>query len=342
MMKAGRVSGNVEMRSITRQITQVKQTYETGAGGFCAVFASSAVYQQGICGRFSLCDSLDRTFAAAWNQAVVAGIWQLQAGFMVFLPPEAREDTLRGLVRRMDSLCAESNIALGPVQAQVTDCVREVLMQIVMCGATSVKPPHDTQAVSGADVVVAGFAGAEGAALLARARGEELCTRYPVRMVRAAQEFPDSPEWRERLFDAIKAAGSDVLSGVAAGEGGIFGTLWELAERAGTGLRIELRALPVRQETIEICNFYNLNPYQLLSGGVSVLLCRNGRSVVEELTRRGIAAAIAGCTTGDNDRVIVYGHPGEEEKRFLEPNRTDELYRGLVRRIGGSPEAEPE
>ena len=38
--------------------------------------------------------------------------------------------------------------------------------------------------------------------------------------------------------------------------GGIFGALWELAEASGVGLEIELKKIPIRQETVEICEFF--------------------------------------------------------------------------------------
>ena len=50
-------------------------------------------------------------------------------------------------------------------------------------------------------------------------------------------------------------------------EGGVFGALWEMAEASGVGLEIDLKKIPIRQETIEICEFFNLNPYQLISSG---------------------------------------------------------------------------
>ena len=50
-------------------------------------------------------------------------------------------------------------------------------------------------------------------------------------------------------------------------EGGIYGALWELAEASGVGLEIDLKAIPIRQETVEVCEQFHLNPYQLISSG---------------------------------------------------------------------------
>ena len=34
-------------------------------------------------------------------------------------------------------------------------------------------------------------------------------------------------------------------------EGGIFGALWEMAEASGVGLEIDVKKIPIRQETVE-------------------------------------------------------------------------------------------
>ena len=58
-------------------------------------------------------------------------------------------------------------------------------------------------------------------------------------------------------------AGASALC--AMGEGGILRALWKMAEASRVGLRADLRKIPVRQETIEICERFDLNPYKLLS-----------------------------------------------------------------------------
>ena len=51
-----------------------------------------------------------------------------------------------------------------------------------------------------------------------------------------------------------------VTSGVSAmhdvTEGGIFGALWEMAEASGVGLEIDLKKIPIRQETVEVCEVF--------------------------------------------------------------------------------------
>ena len=130
--------------------------------------------------------------------------------------------------------------------------------------------------------------------------------------------------------DEVVAVGAAVQSGVSAmqavREGGVFGGLWQLAKANGVGLVIDLKQIPVKQETIEVCEFYDVNPYELLSGGSMLMITQGGTRLVSQLAEQGISAAVIGRTTDNNDRILV----NDEEKRFLEPARHDSLYRVLA------------
>ena len=106
-------------------------------------------------------------------------------------------------------------------------------------------------------------------------------------------------------------------------EGGIFGALWELAESSGVGLEIDLKRIPVRQETIEICEFFEINPYELISSGSLLMVTDDGPDLVRKLEQEGISAAVIGKIREGNDRVVI----NEEERRYLEPPKSDELYK---------------
>lgn len=94
-----------------------------------------------------------------------------------------------------------------------------------------------------------------------------------------------------------------------------------MGEIAGVGLKIYGRDIPVRQETVEICNFFDVNPYQMQSEGSSLLLAQSGYRLKKSLQERGISSEIIGFTTENNDRIVING----EEKRYLEKHYEDAL-----------------
>lgn len=50
------------------------------------------------------------------------------------------------------------------------------------------------------------------------------------------------------------------------GKGGILAALWKICDRNKFGLSYSLSDIPILQGTVEISNFFDINPYRLLSG----------------------------------------------------------------------------
>ena len=109
----------------------------------------------------------------------------------------------------------------------------------------------------------------------------------------------------------------------AMGEGGILSALWKMAEAFGVGLRADLRRIPIRQETIEACERFDLNPYYLMSQGALLIGIPSGEKLVREYARTGIPAAVIGYTDAGNDRLLYSG----EHVRYLDRPAQDEFYK---------------
>ncbi len=180
------------------------------------------------------------------------------------------------------------------------------------CTAKEAKP--------GQDIVVSKWIGLEGTAILARQNREKLLQRYPAYLVEEAAGF-------DRYLSVIPEAATAIKSGVRAthdaSEGGIFGALWELAESAGVALSIDLKKLPLRQETVEVCECCNVNPYEIMSAGCLVMTTEDGLGLAAALEKAHIPAAVVGKVTDGNDRVLF----NEEEIRYMDRPRTDEIYK---------------
>ncbi|MED9883505.1 AIR synthase-related protein [Blautia sp.] len=105
------------------------------------------------------------------------------------------------------------------------------------------------------------------------------------------------------------------------GEGGVLAGLWKMAEASEIGLFADLRKIPVRQETIEICERFNLNPYKLLSEGSILVGTIKGEELVQYYSEQGIPAAVIGKAVKGNDRILRSG----ENVRYLERPSQDEI-----------------
>lgn len=348
-MKIGKVPENVLKRSVLKQIQTKREEIISGAGigEDCAVFSfgSGGIMMtcvQAAAVKTGIADSSDSVFMGhliqrCANNLAAAGAQPVGITIALTLPEETEEPEIRGLMTDAGAKCRELNIQIAGGQTCVSRAVRQPVAAVtgygkpLMAGGSAgkgadraeeaVRKETSGKAVCvGQDVVVSKWIGLEGTAVLAGRYREKLLERYPACLVEEAAGF-------ERLLSVIPEAATAIKSGVCmmhdASEGGIFGALWELAEKAGVGLTIDLRKIPLRQETVEVCECCNVNPYELLSGGALVMVTEDGPGLLEALEAEKIPAAIVGRITDSNDRIVRNG----EETRFLDRPKNDELYR---------------
>ena len=107
----------------------------------------------------------------------------------------------------------------------------------------------------GQDIVITGHIGIGGAIQAVRERREILRQTLPEALLETAEGFGRDLERRTLPLEQ-----TDRMTVREVKEGGIFTALWDLAREDGVGLTVYLKNIPVRQETIEICEVLDLNP----------------------------------------------------------------------------------
>ena len=125
------------------------------------------------------------------------------------------------------------------------------------------------------------------------------------------------------VWKIAEEAGASAL--YAMGEGGFLSALWKMAEASEVGLEVDFRKVLIRQETIEVCEIFDLNPYKLQSDGAILIGIRGGEALVQRLRNEGFMAEIIGQTNSGNDRLLYSGGSA----RYLERPAADEIYRIL-------------
>ena len=132
----------------------------------------------------------------------------------------------------------------------------------------------DGQLKPGDELIVAGPVAAEGTAWITENYHDRLREVFAERFLEDARRLPEvygtgKTKENNKVWKMAEASGASAR--YLMGEGGFLSALWKMAEASGVGLSADLRSVPIRQETIEICEIFDVNPYRLLSGG-SVLL----------------------------------------------------------------------
>jgi hydrogenase maturation factor len=239
----------------------------------------------------------------------------------ILLPPRTREKKLRELMQEMEAACSELNIEIIGGHTEISDAVTRPVITVTGIGKVKKDALLSTGGLKpGDELVMTKWAGLEGTAVIAAERKEKLLETLPKELVETAASF-------YQYLSVIPEAAVAMRTGVSAmhdvTEGGIFGALWEMGAASGVGITADLKKIPIRQETIEVCEVFDINPYRMMSSGSMLIGCANGNRMVEELEQQGIPAAVIGRATDTNDRVIVNTY----ETRFLEPAGSDELYK---------------
>ncbi len=327
-MKIGKVPENILKRSILKQIHTKREEVLLGAnvGEDCAAvkLAEDEIFvisTDPITGTAT--DIGNLAIHITMNDLASSGAEPIGVMLTILLPVETKETDLKKIMEQMETACAQVKVQIMGGHTEVTRAVNQPLINV--CGVGKVKRGK-LISTAGAqpkdDILVSKWIGLEGTSIIAKEKEQELLLRYPGELIKEAQKF-------DRYLSVLPEAVIAVKSGVSAmhdvTEGGIFGALWELAESSGVGLEIDLKKIPVKQETIEICEYFNINPYELISSGCMLMASSDGNLLVRELEKVGIHAVVIGKALKGKDRILL----NEEEKRFLEPPKTDELYQVL-------------
>ena len=352
-MKIGKVSESVLKRSVLRQLKTKREEVICGAGvgDDCAIFSfnegekmvscvqEAAVKLQSYAMKAedvrqmgkAMPDMMHRESGDAIeishlvqkcaNNLAVCGAEPIAVAISLLLPESIEEPDIKQLMKEAESACHELSMQIAGGQTRVSSAVAAPIAVVTGYGKVAEAAYRTAKAAkAGQDIVISKWIGLEGTAMLAKRNREKLLARYPAYLVEEAAGFD---RYLSVLPEVRVAIQSYVCAMHDASEGGIFGAIWELAEGAGTGLTIDLKKLPLRQETVEVCECCNINPYELKSGGCVVMTSEDGAGLVTALEAEGIPAVVVGRLTDSNDRIIL----NEDEVRYMDRPRTDEIYK---------------
>ncbi len=270
---------------------------------------------------------------AAANNLAAEGAEAAAVTMALTLPENAEEELLQETVKQAQRCCDELHLQIAGGHTEVSPAVNSPVVTATVAGkADFSNTPAGTRNIvrrqgkdssrdiTAMDIVMSKWIGMEGTMILAAERKEELKGRYPVRLIEQAGSFE---KYLSVAAEAVAALKSGVYAMHDIRNGGIFGALWELSRKIGVGLTVNLKSIPIKQETVEICEFFDLNPYELLSGGSLLMVTEDGQELAEKLKEIGISAAVIGRTNKGNDKTVT----NQDEVRYLTMPAPDEIFK---------------
>lgn len=323
-MKIGKVSQTVLKRSILKplQLKREEALIEPSVEEMCygvrqkegeqVISASAVLYgNEKDLGVFAL--------AQAANDLATRGAEVIGASVHIMLPPYAYESRLKTMMEMVERAGSAHMIQIMCAKAEVSPAINTAIVYVNGVGILKQgELLQSSNAKADQDIVLLKWIGLEGTLRILREKEEELSKRFVPAFLNPVKQM-EQELFSVKELKFAKEFGVSAMHQITGG--GILAALWEMAEASGIGLEVDLKRMTIRQETIEICEYCHLNPYQLTSAG-SVLICtEKGEELVQEFKEQGVQANVLGRTTADTKRVIL----GGEERRFLDRPAPDEL-----------------
>lgn len=327
-MKIGKLPEPILIRSVLKQVKHRREEVLVGpaVGQDCAIVQVEpdevlVMSTDPITGTVK--DLGSHSIHITANDLAASGAEPIGVMLTVMLPDTVEEPEVKKMMQEAEATCKKLNMEVLGGHTEITNVVRQPLISVT--GVGKIKKSHvitTLQVQPEQDIVVTKWIGLEATTILAKEREEELRKRFPAGIVDTAIGFDQFlsvvPESRIAMEHGVTAM-HDIT------EGGVFGALWEMASGAGVGLEVDLKKIPIRQETVEICQYFDLNPYQIMSSGSMMIAADDGHELVRKLEKDGIHASVVGRTNAGNDRILRNG----EDVRYLDKPQPDELYKVL-------------
>lgn len=255
------------------------------------------------------------------NDLASAGATPIGLLITALLPPGTTEEELSAIMSQVSRACKREQVAVIGGHTEVTPVVNQPVLSVTGVGKCKKGRVISTGgARPGMELVATKWIALEGTLIITREKEKELRRALSDSIVDRILGF-------SKLLSVRREGELGASLGVAAmhdvTEGGIYGALWEMAEASGVGVEVDISRIPIRQETIEVCEYFDIDPYKLISSGCMLVATTDGEAYVRGLHDMGLEGSIIGRVTEGRDRVIITGGV----RRFLTPPESDEFHK---------------
>lgn len=323
IMEQGSVNERCLTRSVIKHIRKHNKALNTGAavGNDYASFNlgenSSIVWSDGVS------DDPFLAWTKALNNLAVSGGTILGARIVFLCPENTKESQIKEYMKVFNCLADDSGIQIMGGHTEISKAHNDISFVVNVLGICGSYCAKTKSIEPGFDIIMTKYAGIMGGDRLARIIHDQLCGRF-------AKSYVESAYVDRNMFSISKEAKilsnrGDVYYMHDVSCGGIYGALWQLGSKINHGIEIRHNNIFIKQETIEIAEFFNINPYMLDGTGSLIAVVENGESAVNELNEAGIPSAVIGKVSSGKERFVVIEPTGE--KRFLSPVNGDEIYK---------------
>lgn len=263
--------------------------------------------------------------ASTANELWMNGAEEIKVEVSAIIPPLVYKSRLNGMLKILRKICEEERIYLEKANGQIVSAVSLPLVCVTGVAKTSecLLDKKKEAVASGQGIILIGWSGMSGMLQVAEEKEMELREQFSPSFMKKILSYRGNV-FGKKVIDIIKANSTDNITMVKhIGEGGILAALWEVAQETKLGLETDMKTFSVLQETVEVCECYRLNPYQLSSIGSFLVIAKEADVLAEKLRKCGVQAEVIGRMMDNNDKIIQNG----EEIRYIDRPAPDEIYK---------------
>jgi hydrogenase expression/formation protein HypE len=248
----------------------------------------------------------------------------------IMLPENAERKLVEAISTQMNAAANDLGIAIvgghcettpGLANPIVVGCTMGITEKGRYVTAREAKP-KDT-------LILTKSAGIEGTAILATDREKKLQKTLSVAVLEKAKNFWSQISVVKDALIACKTGGVQAMHDPT--EGGVAGGIHEMADASNTGVKVIEKAIPVQQETAQICSHFQIDPLQLIGSGALLISAEPKRAshIIKNLKRERIQASIIGEFTENAEQRVLMQKDGNE--KALPRPLSDHLWTALKR-----------
>jgi hydrogenase maturation factor len=216
----------------------------------------------------------------------------------ILLPEnDTTADLVESIFQQMADACGELDVTLCGGHTEITHGLDRPIVIGQMLGDVARDAIISGAGARAGDVIILtkGIA-VEGTALIAREQAARLAGVMDAEELGRCAGFLRSPGISVVADARLALEAGEVHALHDPTEGGVATGLWELAEAAGLGLRVDSDRLPVLPECARMCAELGLDPLGLIASGSLLIAAPGGHAeaIIERLARGNIAATAIG------------------------------------------------
>jgi hydrogenase expression/formation protein HypE len=241
------------------------------------------------------------------NDIATFGVQPLFFSSCILLPEDSNTTDVQIVSDQIGKAAKKLGIAVVGGHSEVTPGIKHPIVVGHSIGITE-KGRYVTSggAKPGDQLILTKVVGIEGTAILASDRRKVLMPLLGNIALKAAEAFFNHISVVTEAVSAFETGGVTAMHDPT--EGGVAGGIHELAAASGVGVKVIEEKMPIAPETLRICEFFKIDPLQLISSGALLISAKANSTdkVLERLASNNVKASVIGeVSPSPEDRIFI-------------------------------------